>query len=995
MAESIDELNIQIQADTSKASASISRLINRLDRLDASLNKIDTSKLTNSLQGISGAVSGITTNSLSQLTKVTTRLNKLSNINASGIANTAKALSGFTGSLNKLNVGTRSTGGGARISSSLSGIKKSAGTSTKSVKSLAAAFGKFYASYFLVIRGVKKLWSSIGSSMDVIETINYFNNAFEQVASIATNDWKDLGYNSAEAYYKSFAERAQELTGKMTGFAMNDKGALSSTGSVNLGLNPEKLMNYQSVFAQMSSSMGVSAEIALKLSQALTEIGADLASVKNLEFEAVWSDMASGLAGMSRTLDKYGVNIRNVNLQQKLNELGIQANIQNLNQNDKALLRTIILLDTTQYAWADLAETLNQPANQLRMLKGNMNNLARTIGGIFLPIVQKTLPYINGLVIALQRLAQWVSDLLGFGKIDWGGSASGGSDYLSDIYDQTEDVSSGLGDATASAKKLKQQLQGFDELNVLTTPSDTEAGTGSNTVPPGLLDNAFLDAFSRYQTEWDKAFSNLSSKAQGVADKIEKYFAPVKKLIADVFAGDWFAAGQDVTGIVTGITDAFTRAVEKVDWRQIGDNIGKFVSGIDWTEILKSVGKLIWKALGAGVELWEGAFDAAPIETGIVTAVALLKWTGLGGSLTTSLGNVAIGETTFGALIKKVASGLGAAVLTAVVGFNIGQKLYEVITGEVIELDWKEQFGQIFQSFKDGTWVDAFKLWGEDINSALYDITDRIDSVLGNATLGAIDKVKGFLSGISRILKQSWENIKLFFTQIFTKIITIFAGYGEAMLNNVKDIISDIKRVFNGIVSFVTGVFTGNWSKAWQGVVDVFGGIFDTLYDVAKVPLNLVIGLINTVVSAVETGLNAMINAVNGINIKVPDWVPGIGGTNYGFAIPTVSLGRVQYFERGGYPSRSSLFFAGENGIPELLGTVGGKTAVASGTEITGISDAIRNTSAEEVELLRQQNQLLRQILQKDTGISDSDIFKSVRRSDSRYRAATGVSAFG
>jgi len=126
-------------------------------------------------------------------------------------------------------------------------------------------------------------------------------------------------------------------------------------------------MNYQAVFGQMSSSMGTTSENALLLSDVLTKIGADLASVKNMDFDKVWNDMSSGLAGMSRTLDKYGVNIRNVNLQQKLNELGIQANITKLNQNEKALLRTIILLDTTRYAWSDMSETIDN-SNKLLLV---------------------------------------------------------------------------------------------------------------------------------------------------------------------------------------------------------------------------------------------------------------------------------------------------------------------------------------------------------------------------------------------------------------------------------------------------------------------------------------------------------------------------------------------------------------------------------------------------------------------------------------------------
>lgn len=98
-------------------------------------------------------------------------------------------------------------------------------------------------------------------------------------------------------------------------------------------------------------------------------MAADLASVKNLDFESVWNDMASGMVGMSRTLDKYGVNIRNVNLQEKLSELGIDAKVSKLGQEEKALLRVIILLQSTKYAWGDLCryyQSTSKPAPFIR-----------------------------------------------------------------------------------------------------------------------------------------------------------------------------------------------------------------------------------------------------------------------------------------------------------------------------------------------------------------------------------------------------------------------------------------------------------------------------------------------------------------------------------------------------------------------------------------------------------------------------------------------------
>ncbi|HIW82645.1 MAG TPA: hypothetical protein H9742_14185 [Candidatus Acetatifactor stercoripullorum] len=508
---------------------------------------------------------------------------------------------------------------GTSLAKSVNNAGAAMDATTKRARSFSSVLGSIYQKIFWLTRSGDKLWNSIESSMDYIETLNYFNAAFGQVADAAAEQWKEAGYASAEEYYNSFSSRAKELTSKMTGFSVNDDGTLTATGSASLGIDPNKLMNYQAMFGQMSSSMGVASETALKLSQALTEIGGDLASVKNMDFDKVWNDMASGLAGMSRTLDKYGVNIRNVNLQQKLLDLGINENIASLNQNDKALLRAIILLDSTRYAWGDLADTLDQPANQLCLLESNFNNLSRTIGNLFLPVVSKVLPYVNGLAIALQRLFSWIGGLLG---IDMGGitSSVGSSDFdFSGLIEDTDDLTGSLEDAAKAADKLRKGIRSFDELNVITTQEDSGAGTaGGGGISSGLLDAAFDKAFSEYQAAWDEAFANMENRADDFADKVEKYLQPVKDIIQDFAVGDFFKAGQDTSNLAAGIFNFFADAIDNVDWYGIGENIGDYLEGIEWIKVLGSVGHFIWEALKASLELWAGAFDVAPIETAVL-----------------------------------------------------------------------------------------------------------------------------------------------------------------------------------------------------------------------------------------------------------------------------------------------------------------------------------------------------------------------------------------
>lgn len=519
-------------------------------------------------------------------------------------------------------------GNGSRVSSASTAMYRglnlyssSASRATKATKGLVSQIGMFYAKCFLLIRGAKALWKATESSMDYIETLNYFDAAWGQVAGNAAGEWKKAGYESAEAYAKSFSERAKALTGKMTGFQPDAYGNLIATGMPSLGLDPERLMNYQATFGQMASSMGVASETALKLSNALTMIGADLASVKNLKFEDVWQDMASGMVGMSRTLDKYGVNIRNVNLQEKLYELGIDAKIAKLGQQDKALLRTIILLQSTKYAWGDMASTIGQPANQLRLLQANFANLARTIGNLLLPIVSKVLPYINALVIAIQRLFSWIGGLLGIKIGGFSSSIGSAATDFGDMEDAADGIADSTGDAAKNTKKMADNLQDFDNLNVINSQKDSgSGGSGSGGGAGGLLDDAFEDAFSEYQLAWDKAFANMENSAQELADKITRAFQriweaaePTRESLKRLW-NEGLARLGDFTW--TALKDFWNEFLVPVGKWTLGtglpmliDNINVFLMKIDFPAINDAL-RNFWQALAPfSMKVGEGLID--------------------------------------------------------------------------------------------------------------------------------------------------------------------------------------------------------------------------------------------------------------------------------------------------------------------------------------------------------------------------------------------------
>lgn len=174
-----------------------------------------------------------------------------------------------------------------------------------------------------------------------------------------------------------------------------------------------------------------------------------------------------------------------------------------------------------------------------------------------------------------------------------------------------------------------------------------------------------------------------------------------------------------------------------------------------------------------------------------------------------------------------------------------------------------------------------------------------------------ITQVGTLIMRVATIIAQAIQFAWPFIQQILTAVMQ-FASAAlpqllmavSAIATNISGYIDAIVQVFNGLIEFLTGVFTGNWEQAWQGVCDIFGGIFDALVELAKMPLNAVIGLIN--------GVFAGINSIIGGGITIPEWVPVIGGGTFQMSFP-----ELPYLARGGFTNGPSI--AGEAGTEAVI----------------------------------------------------------------------------
>lgn len=459
--------------------------------------------------------------------------NALSNLVTQGTRtkSAASAISSVGSSAHKSSIGIKS------LSSSLHTFSEKSNNAKVSGRNLANTFTMAYAKCYLLIRGIKKIGSSIESSMDYIETYNYFNVIMDKMGAEFSDQYKRFGYDSAEAYQKSFTERMNQLTTKMTGFSVGDDGVLSMSTGQNLGLDPEAVMNFEASVSAVTNSVGLMGENSINTSKALTMLSADLSSLKNIDLSNVMENLQSGLIGQSRALYKYGIDITNATLQTYAASLGVDKYVKNMTQSEKMQLRLIAILDQSKVAWGDQANTINSVANQYRILKQQLVNVARMIGNLLMPVVQKVLPFINGMAIAVQRLLSWLGGLMGidFSKIMdgiSGGYSNTDDGGIGDVSDDADDAADALEEADKKAKKLKKTIHGYDELNVATDNSDDNSPTDNDSEKDSIIDlsDEIAAALANYESVWEKALKNSENLAQRYADKICKSFERIWKI---------------------------------------------------------------------------------------------------------------------------------------------------------------------------------------------------------------------------------------------------------------------------------------------------------------------------------------------------------------------------------------------------------------------------------------------------------------------------------
>lgn len=417
--------------------------LQRLPQAVQALNGVDIgglgtqiSQLVSALAPLSQMGKNNLTSFVTQLGKIPDLMKSLQTVNigelASQIQQLADAFAPLATQMQAISSGFASFP--ARIQKLITSTNNLSTANDKASKSYVNLAAKISIAVVAVKKAASVLASFINKSNEYVEDLNLFTASMGEYASAA----------------QEYAEKVAEV----------------------MGIDPAEWMRNQGVFMTITKGFGVASDRAYTMSQNLTQLGYDIASLYNIPYEESFQKLQSGISGELEPLRRLGYDLSVARLQQEAYTLGIDKKVSAMTQAEKAELRYYAIMTQVTTAQGDMARTLEAPANQLRILQAQVTQCARAIGNIFIPMLNAILPYAIAVVKVIRLISEAIAQLLGFTmvEIDYSslGSAAGGA----------SDVADNLGDATDKAKELKNALLGIDELNVISENDSNDSGIG-------------------------------------------------------------------------------------------------------------------------------------------------------------------------------------------------------------------------------------------------------------------------------------------------------------------------------------------------------------------------------------------------------------------------------------------------------------------------------------------------------------------------------------
>ena len=876
----ITSLSVEISAESSGAELNIDKLATAISNLRT---KGNVAKVVNSLDKLASSIATLKQASagMSGLDKITSFLNGLSNVNTTAsaksintVVNAIKKIPAAVSGLNGVDFYSMS-GSITELTNAMAPLSILDASGLKAIGSAVNAIGKIpdltdklkatdLDSFASSCQKISAALTPLASQLDKVG--NAFAKLPPQLSKVVTQANRVTAAN--ERQKKSYLSLSNQLNGFMlsakklvslkaiaeylgkavakfndfyeaTDLFHNAMGNLSGEADTLiskmqglLGVDPTKAMTYMATIQSLGTSFGLASDKAYILSKNLTQLAYDEGSYWNKDVAETFTAMSSAISGEIEPIRRLGVDLSQARLQQELLALGFNKQVSSLSQADKAVLRYIAIMKQTANVQGNLAQTIQSPANQIKILKAQLDMLAKSVGSLLYPALKSILPPLIAAVQLIREFVEWAAKLMGVKVVftDFTKSADsvGG---IGDAMDETTDSTK------KAAKALKDYTMGFDELNII-DPTQGSSGSGSGASAGNILGDVDLsgyDMFKQYNEEFAKQIDAIKQKIKDMLPVIGAIFAALALWKITNFLTDIATAISKMTelqklalSIATVVVEAslvFSFAKGYASSGNPLELLGEVVSAAFGSFVL-------WRTMGAdGVTLGIGiAFVASlaglayALGTGEANLGDASTW--IQAALTTAFGSITgiTLLTNLGAAAGTAATlsiGLAGLITFAGITFSLGEKLKEFPVLDTIITALMGIFGGVAGAgvaLLVGASLPvagAVAAAGVGIGLVLHWAGIKWGKKDGGEETDAAKEANEKMAALEQAFEQKIENIKKIIVEKWNEAI----DFMTSLPGKVGDVINSISKWFSSLpekIGYALGFAVGKIGE-WVG----------------------------------------------------------------------------------------------------------------------------------------------------------------------------------
>lgn len=679
------------------------------------------------------------------------------------------------------------------------------------------------------------------------------------------------------------------------------------------GLSETSAKKYTSTLGAMLKSMGIATDQAAEMSMEMAGLAADMASFYNLETDAAFEKIRSGISGETEPLKQLGINLSVANLEAYALSQGMTKAYSAMSQQEQAILRYNYLLSVTADAQGDFARTSDGWANQVRILTERFNALKAAIGQGLIAVLTPVIRVLNQLLAKILTVTDAFSNFIA--KITGKNTKTTTSvNEMGGALDSATDSAGSLSGATdkagESAKKAEEAFHGlasFDEIHSLTKAAEDSGSGGSGGGGGGASGGAISESIVDAADEADATLNPV----------LEKIWNRLKEL-AELFKNGFKAGLGDVTleplkqaieGIKKSLKEIWTdpavlqAANNFLDtWAySLGQQAGAAASiGITIaTNLLGGLNKYLdqnkERIKQHIVSMFDISSEIVKMQGDFAQAAANIfsVFGGENGQQVTAniigiFANAAMGAAEIGAKLyrditdiitrpfidnqdkfKTALDGI-LGVLSGFLG-NIKQVVNDTFSkaNEVYDQHLAPMFSSLAAGLSSitGKLLDAYNSY---ILPVLEGLQAKVKPLIDEHIQPAINKGLELIGKIADAIKDIWEQtlqpfIEWFIATVAPYIAAALDTVGSVFLTVagvVADVIGNIFDALGGLIDFIAGVFTGDWQRAWEGIKTFFSAIWNAIKNIVSAVWNAIKSIISTTINTISTIISTVLNAI-------------------------------------------------------------------------------------------------------------------------------------